>query len=168
MNIINIPGFTAEASFRSTARLSSAGAQHAYNDTHSDQRVIPVLPIRGGTNADCMNDCLDRCIESGKDPEQCEVSCNRFCHPVGPPFQCTNRDNSINHTLCLGGVGAWQAVCSADCGLLGGIPGIGPALAGACAAGCLALANKMRGRLPAGCNLRLGPSDAVSTEESIG
>lgn len=146
---MNIPGFTADASFRSTARLSSARAQHAYNDTHSDQRVTAALPIFGGpTRGECMQDCVDSCSESGKSRSECNDSCLKSCFPRLPTYQCTNRDNSINHYACLGGVGVWEAACGAECALLAGVPVVGPALAAACAAGCGALAGNMKASCP--------------------
>ena len=143
---MNIPGFTADASFWSTARLLSARAQHAYNDTHSDQRVIAALPIVGGpTRADCIQDCLDSCSESD---DKCQASCFKRCSPRYPTYQCTNQDNSINHYACLGGVGAWEAACGAECALLAGVPALGKALAAACAAACGAAAAKMKADCP--------------------
>ena len=149
MKIINIPGFTAEASFRSTVRLSSARAQHAYNDTRTDQRVIAALPPGGGgTRTDCMVDCIDRCVESGKSIKQCQASCGKYCSSGYPTYQCTNQDNSFNHYSCLAGIGAWGLACNAECGLLSAIPFVGGLLAGACTAGCDALVTNMNATCP--------------------
>jgi hypothetical protein len=109
-------------------------------------RVFPALtPVGGDTPADRKADCIQACRDQGLSLAEC----GRRCNPQTPPYQCTPQDNSVNNALCLGGVGAWQIACSAECGLLKGVgPIVGDALAAACSAGCDALAANMRATCP--------------------
>ena len=127
MNTMNIPGFTAHMAISSP-------------NTHG--RVVgALLPRDAETPQDRRLDCLVDCLESGQSTQTCADK----CRPITlPPYVCTVQDDSVNYYLCLGGIKAWELVCSAECGLLGGIAVAGPALAAACGWGCTQLADQMR------------------------
>jgi hypothetical protein len=136
-------------SFRNSALLSDARARHASKDTHIDQRVIAAAPpIGGGTRTDCLLDCQETCLDSGKTMKQCQAYCNNYCSSGHPTYQCTNQDNSFNHYACLAGIAAWEGACSAECKLLDAVPIVGGLLGGACSAGCTALAANMKATCP--------------------
>ena len=61
------------------------------------------------------------------------------------------QDNSVDHTLCLLGVWAWEGACIVDCKVLvSGVPGLGPALEQACSGACHKLGDQMRSTCPPG------------------
>jgi hypothetical protein len=112
-------------------------------------RVVGALQERDAdTRQDCVLDCVVDCVESGQSRSACRSKCEDKCRSHIPPYQCTPQDNSVNRNLCLGGIWAWEQACIAECGLLGGIDVIGPALAAACKVGCTTLANRMRADCP--------------------
>src|SRR5436190_3693212 len=129
---MTMPGFTAEYVYPAA-------------DTRSAHRVVPALyGTYGDTPIDRRADCMESCRDAGLSITECGKRCN----PQLPPYQCTPQDNSVNHYLCLGAVSLWEAACAADCGLLKGVPGFGEFLAGACSAGCEAVAAQSRATCP--------------------
>ena len=127
---MTIPGFNAEA----TASISRSRGMV----------VASALPGDSETPRDRTADCMEACLNSG----QSSSACSRRCRPRSVPYQCTERDNTVNRTLCLGGMTAWDLAYKAECGLLSGLPGAGPALSALCVAGCTELSSRMSAGCP--------------------
>jgi hypothetical protein len=89
---------------------------------------------------ECWQDCIAPCAPRVRD---CFPGCRRECGGQpgdNPPLPCTPQDNSFNRALCTTAIDAWLVAATAVCGAtLGGVPGVGPALAGACIAGAKTL-----------------------------
>src|SRR5215211_5908291 len=101
---------------------------------------------------ECWQPCINDCRQSGELARNCVALCRAECgcQPRDPgTIGCTPRDNSINNSLCLGAIAAWEAACGADCAvLLGPIPIVGGALAAACSEGCRSVAGQSRSSCP--------------------
>lgn len=130
---MSMPGFTAERTLEPMLQLGSRQPSRH----HVESGVRP---------ASCYGDCFHQCVaDGGMSKSGCTAYCTQECGgrpPDNPPYQCTNHDNSMNHSLCLGGIAAWQAACFADCLTLG----IGEA--SDCWNGCAKLGDIMRATCP--------------------
>lgn len=122
-----LPGFTADNSFGTSARVMRRGWEVHYRVTGS------VRP------ASCFGDCFQECVaDGGMSKPGCRAICAQDCGGVpkdNPPYVCTPTDNSVNHTLCIAAQDAWAYAAAAECNLLAAVPFVGPLLVTACKAG---------------------------------
>jgi hypothetical protein len=147
----NLPGYSADrslASRRANFPLLVQPTKRLEVGIHPAQD----RPCAVDRTSPACQDCWGLCISGCDFPRDCFPGCRVECGgqpPAPAPLPCTPTDNSVNQTLCTIGIDAWALAAGAICrSTLGGIPGVGPVLAGACSEAATALAAQMKNDCP--------------------
>ena len=139
-----LPGFLAEVSLgpsnvgsgrRSRLRRDQSGVRPAQGAPCSDRT--------SSACADCWAECIAGCEPNVRECfPVCRAECGGQPRDPGTVIGCIPRDNSVNNSLCLAGITAWEVSAKAICAVL-----TGP-FAGPCSAGVDSLAANQRASCP--------------------
>jgi hypothetical protein len=112
------PGFGAEQALYRSSQRYTLDMGMFLQQPHSGA-VTMAIPIDGGSpRRQCLEDCIDTCVDAGNSTQACRTRCGRLC-TGGPGVGTSPEPNPTNRAVCVGGCWAWWVACLAETSLLG-------------------------------------------------